>query len=377
MRRGSIGKGCLGGMTVWGEFFYFWKGVMMSKKPARVQFNGGELSPWLYGRADIAKFDKTAKLCRNFIPMAEGCLKRRGGLRFVAQTLADTDVSFKIKAYPAEAEVFINNVKQKNVSVARGEVVYYEVRAEGYISETGQMTVNENTELEINLVSVVEQCVLTINATPQDAKVSIEGYERKSFACHKNAKVFYVVSKPGYVSVSAEVTVDKDMTINVNLVQSETETYNYGDWGKPQAFVSCTAFGDFEVQKKCFMLKFENGYLPILFSIYQNAPDASDINEELFVYEKAWGYDSYARANGIDKITTISSNSDCIYYRLLDGTLYMAFVKSFLMFWGWQLDDNGNYATVHLNYDGSVSGSAIHVYYKGEEVFVMKGRKNG
>ncbi|MBO5038697.1 MAG: PEGA domain-containing protein, partial [Alphaproteobacteria bacterium] len=229
----------------------------------------------------------------------------------------------------------------------------------------------------INLVSVVEQCVLTINATPQDAKVSIEGYERKSFACHKNAKVFYVVSKPGYVSVSAEVTVDKDMTINVNLVQSETEAYNYGDWGKPQAFVSCTAFGDLEVQKKCFMLKFENGYLPILFSIYQNAPEASDINEGLFVYEKAFGYDSYARAKGIDKITTISSDKDCIYYSRLDGTLYAAFAKWVMKVFGWQLDDNGKYASVHLNYDGCVSGSAIHVYYKGKEVFVMKGRKNG
>ena len=96
----------------------------MSRKPVRVQFNGGELSPWLYGRADIAKFDKTAKLCRNFIPMTEGCLKRRGALRFVAETLPDVDVIFKIKAYPVEAKVFINNIEQKSVSVARGEVVY-------------------------------------------------------------------------------------------------------------------------------------------------------------------------------------------------------------------------------------------------------------
>ena len=42
----------------------------MSIKPEKVQFNGGELSPWLEGRTDIAKYDKTAKLCRNFIPLA-------------------------------------------------------------------------------------------------------------------------------------------------------------------------------------------------------------------------------------------------------------------------------------------------------------------
>ena len=54
----------------------------MSIKPTRMQFNGGELSPWLQGRTDIAKYDKTAKLCRNFIPLVEGSLKRRGGTRF-------------------------------------------------------------------------------------------------------------------------------------------------------------------------------------------------------------------------------------------------------------------------------------------------------
>ena len=58
----------------------------MEMKPAKVQFNGGELSPWLEGRVDFAKYDKTAKLCRNFIPISEGSLKRRGGTRFVAFT---------------------------------------------------------------------------------------------------------------------------------------------------------------------------------------------------------------------------------------------------------------------------------------------------
>lgn len=349
----------------------------MSKKPARVQFNGGELSPWLYGRVDIAKFDKTAKLCRNFIPMAEGCLKRRGGLRFVAQTLADTDVSFKIKVYPVEAEVFINNVKQKSVYVARGDVVYYEVLADGYVSETGKVTVNANTELEVNLVSLVEQCVLTINATPQDAKVSIEGYERKSFACLKNAKVFYVVSKPGYESVSSEVTVDKDMTINVNLVCSTADGYNYGDWGKPQAFVSCTAFGNMIPQRKCFLLKFENGYLPILFDVNKSAPGVEDINEGIFVYDKAFGYDSYARCKGVDKLTVLRNTKDAIYYDKLDGAMFVAFDKPTMKFYGWQLDDSGDYASTHLNYDGCVSGSTIYVYYRGKEVFSMKGRKNG
>ena len=55
--------------------------MQMSIKPAKVQFSGGELSPWLEGRTDIAKYDKTAKLCRNFIPLGGGGRGRRGGAR--------------------------------------------------------------------------------------------------------------------------------------------------------------------------------------------------------------------------------------------------------------------------------------------------------
>ena len=97
----------------------------MSIKPTRMQFNGGELSPWLQGRTDIAKYDKTAKLCRNFIPLVEGSLKRRGGTHFVAQTPQDDDILFQILPTPVEAKVLINGVERSSITVTRGYKLYY------------------------------------------------------------------------------------------------------------------------------------------------------------------------------------------------------------------------------------------------------------
>ena len=57
----------------------------MAIKPALTQFNGGEISPQLEGRLDWDKYNYSMKLCRNFIPLVEGSLKRRGGSHFVAQ----------------------------------------------------------------------------------------------------------------------------------------------------------------------------------------------------------------------------------------------------------------------------------------------------
>lgn len=56
----------------------------MGIKPALTQFNGGEISPQLEGRLDWDKYNYSAKLCKNFIPLIEGSLRRRGGSHFVA-----------------------------------------------------------------------------------------------------------------------------------------------------------------------------------------------------------------------------------------------------------------------------------------------------
>jgi hypothetical protein len=56
---------------------------MASVSPILTQFNGGELSPLMDAREDVAKSAAGCRKMRNFIPRVQGPAERRGGTRFV------------------------------------------------------------------------------------------------------------------------------------------------------------------------------------------------------------------------------------------------------------------------------------------------------
>ena len=56
----------------------------MKASPNKTSFNAGEISPLLYGRVDIAKYQNGAFQCRNFIPTVQGPARRRPGTRYIA-----------------------------------------------------------------------------------------------------------------------------------------------------------------------------------------------------------------------------------------------------------------------------------------------------
>lgn len=196
----------------------------MSIKPAKVQFNGGELSPWLEGRTDIAKYDKTAKLCRNFIPLAEGSLKRRGGTRFVAATPEGDSILFKIVPDPEEAEVYINGVKRREVYLARGDEVSYRVSCEGYVTVVDTLTADADEELAVRLVAKGIMCELTVETVPADAVVELNGYERRSLRINKNGEVFYRVAKENYITQEGTIIADMTKTVTIELVKEKNTT---------------------------------------------------------------------------------------------------------------------------------------------------------
>lgn len=348
----------------------------MSLKPVKVQFNGGELSPWLEGRYDIAKFDKTAKLCRNFIPMTEGTLKRRGGSRFVFFAPNDEYLRFVINVVPMEAEVIINGVYCNSIEVSRGEWVSFEVRAEGYIPIVEKKFIENDTYLDVKLVSKVQMYKLVINVEPFDAVVKIEGIERREGEFYANSEVYYIVKKDGYVSKSGIVCLDKDMVIDVVLEEVEDNEYNqnYGDWGKPEGFIACTAVFNLEVQKKCILLRFENGYLPIVFAAKKTVPNKSEIDESLFMYCDIDGADAVVERDGKYILSCIKRKNDGIYYYDLDGKLCAAIDNVSMKVCGWQVEEDGLYATSYKTYDGDVSGKFINIYYKNELVLTLDGR---
>ena len=347
----------------------------MSIKPAKVQFNGGEISPWLEARYDIVKFDKTAKLCRNFIPLIEGSVKRRGGSRFVSFCLDDEGVSFSINPFPLEAEVVIGGEKRNNIKVARGELVNYEVKFDGYATCIGNVIVNNDLCIDVKLVSNTKKNVLKIIPNPSDAVVKIEGYERREAEFAKNSEVFYIVYKDGYKMQSGTVDLCKDMEIYVDLVkddENEGESI-YGDWGNPVAFISCSALGYLNKQYKCFLLRFENGYLPIIFDANKNVPDK--IDESLFCYEDVDGYDAVVYKNNQYILCYMEQGKEALYYKKLDGNLIFAVDIVSQKALGWQVNEDGYYASYYATYDGHISGNVFKVYYKGNLVWALRGRE--
>ena len=138
-------------------------------KPVLNQFNGGEISPWLEGRIDLPKYNYSAARMLNFIPLVEGGVKRRGGSHFVAPVKEVDAVLFKIVVEPSEATVYINNEIADELYVAPGEKVSYSVKLDGYFPVSGTYVVEEDTTLNISLVSTLYRATLTVKTIPEDA----------------------------------------------------------------------------------------------------------------------------------------------------------------------------------------------------------------
>lgn len=347
----------------------------MSVKPTKVQFNGGELSPWLEGRTDIAKYDKTAKLCRNFIPLAEGSLKRRGGTRFVAVTPAGEEIMLKVIAYPEDAQIFLNGEQTDILFVARGDKVNFEVKSKGFASQYGEVRVTEDMTLTVKLISYTQRCKLEIIPVPDDATVKIGGVERRSYDVYKNSDIPYEVCKDGYETESGTIFMDRDKTLTVELEHDAGAGGSYGDWGVPSYFVACSAVGWVEQQKKCFVFRFTNGYLAIVFDANKQVPD--DAAEWVFLKTALDGYNTVCRKNGAYQFAYLKSTSSSYNFVGLDGKVLVSYSFMEMMVMGWQLDEDGNYATVYRRYDGTTSGAVAKVYYDGKMVWSMKERKNG
>ena len=341
----------------------------MSMKPARVQFNGGELSPWLEGRTDIAKYDKTAKLCRNFIPLAEGSLKRRGGTRFVAVTPEDDDIVFKVEAIPEEAEIFINGQKMTELTVSRGDEVTYLVRAEGYVTAEGKVTVTEDTLLTVRLVSLYETVTISVAPTPDDAVVKLNGYERRQISVPRNSVVAYLVYKNNYILQKGSVVADEDKTLHIVLEEDEQQMADYGDWGDLVGLVAVTSVAD-KKHEKCFYIRFANGSLPVIFSA----------DESLFYRTSYDMYNAVVTLNNTVQHAVAVENVNNIfmyYYYDKNQNLIVAIDWYTIDVMNWPRDESGEYTLFFDNYTGVAAGNILKVYYKGDLVWELRGRKNG
>lgn len=189
-------------------------------KPVLNQFNGGEISPWLEGRIDLPKYNYSAAKMLNFIPQVEGGVKRRGGSHFVAPVKEVDAVLFKIVPTPSEAIVYINNEIADELYVAPGEKVSYSVKLDGYFPVSGSYFVEEDTTLNISLVSTLYRATLTVKTIPEDADVFINSLRQNPAVVTRGATAAYEVMKDGFDTKTDSIQVNADTEITVKLAMS-------------------------------------------------------------------------------------------------------------------------------------------------------------
>lgn len=61
--------------------------------PIQNNFNGGEISPLLYGRPDIDRYKSGLKTCLNFIPMVQGPAQRRPGTGHIVEVKTSANIT--------------------------------------------------------------------------------------------------------------------------------------------------------------------------------------------------------------------------------------------------------------------------------------------
>lgn len=190
----------------------------MSIKPVQNQFNGGEISPLMDGRFDLPAYQYAAEALINNIPISEGCVKRRGGSHFVASAKQIEGLAFKIVSVPTDATVIINGVEQDVCYCGYADEVEYTVMAEGYKTKSGRVTLADDLTLPVTLVSTEEFYTVTINPTPADAKVVINGVVTNTFTKGRGASIKWSVSKDGLVTKSGTFILADNVVMDVELL---------------------------------------------------------------------------------------------------------------------------------------------------------------
>ena len=152
----------------------------MSIKPALNQFNGGEISPQLEGRFDWDKYNYSAKLCKNFVPLVEGSLKRRGGSHFVTETedLPMYYLTFNITATGASKVYVVINGQEYQCTLSSGvfthvavfesgKSVEYVIKSSGFVEQNGVVSMTADTTITKTLVALADAVTFTIIPKPQ------------------------------------------------------------------------------------------------------------------------------------------------------------------------------------------------------------------
>ena len=79
----------------------------MKSTPIITSFNAGEMSPLMFGRPDLEKWQSGLQLCQNMIPRVQGAVQRRGGTRYVAEVKTSANRTWLVRFEFSATDAFV------------------------------------------------------------------------------------------------------------------------------------------------------------------------------------------------------------------------------------------------------------------------------
>lgn len=130
-------------------------------------------------------------------------------------SLDASEHTFVIVAVPSDAVVKINGVTTTSCTAAYGTIISWSVSRENYITQSGTLTLTEDTSIEVSLE--LKSYTFTVSPTPTNAVVIINGEERTSITAVHGTEIEWSVSADNYVSQNGTAVLTKDTTLPVAL----------------------------------------------------------------------------------------------------------------------------------------------------------------
>lgn len=161
--------------------------------------------------------------------------------------------TFSINPTPSDATVIINGIEQNNIQYPCGKYLTYTVKKDGYQTITNTVTITDNLTIDVNLELQYYNYIL--RAIPSDATITINGIEQNTLYTLMNTEINWEISRYGYISQSSmdiltnniikKVRLEKmqftytinptpsDAMVVINGIEQNTITADYGsviDW---------------------------------------------------------------------------------------------------------------------------------------------------
>lgn len=129
-------------------------------------------------------------------------------------SLDASEHTFVIVAVPSDAIVKINGVVRNSFVAEYGTSISWSVSRENYITQSGTLTLTEDTSIEVSLE--LKSYTFTVSPTPANAVV-INGEERTSITAVHGTEIEWSVSADNYVSQNGTQILTEDTTLPVAL----------------------------------------------------------------------------------------------------------------------------------------------------------------